>query len=239
MAWVAALMVVSTSCHGWWSSGARWRRRARRISGNGLTSSLPAWVRAAGPVQSRWRRQMVRCGGRRQATGPVMRRRAVQRRQAGLSSLTEPAGVAQVKAGVVPVEPRDPGQRLARRGREAFLPVLLAAAGVQDDRGGVVQGAGEFGEFQVVGVGEPSGGPDYSSGSSSQLPGLPPRREESSWSAAAAQRRGRTSLAPASGGRSSRGGEGGCLRLAYEGSRACSRCVADGVVSQAPIRRSR
>ena len=46
-------------------------------------------------------------------------------------------GVAQVKAGVVPVEPRDPGQRLAGRGREAFLPVLLAAAGVQDDRGGV------------------------------------------------------------------------------------------------------
>jgi hypothetical protein len=57
MAWVAALMVVLTSCHGWWSSCARWRRSARRISRNGLTSSWPAWVRTAGPVQSRWRRQ--------------------------------------------------------------------------------------------------------------------------------------------------------------------------------------
>ena len=44
----------------------------RRISGNGLMSSWAAWVRAAGPVQSRWRRQTVWCGGRRQATGPVM-----------------------------------------------------------------------------------------------------------------------------------------------------------------------
>ena len=58
--------------------------------------------------------------------------------------LAEPAGVAQVKAGVVPVEPGDPGQRLAGRGREAFLLVLFPAAGVEDDRGGVVQGAGEF-----------------------------------------------------------------------------------------------
>ena len=58
--------------------------------------------------------------------------------------LAEPAGVAQVKAGVVPVEPGDPGQRLAGRGREAFLPVLFAAAGVESDRGGVVQGAGEL-----------------------------------------------------------------------------------------------
>jgi hypothetical protein len=48
--------------------------------------AAPAWVRAAGPIQSRWRRQMVRCGGRRQATGPAMPRRAMQRRQAGRSS---------------------------------------------------------------------------------------------------------------------------------------------------------
>ena len=41
--------------------------------------------------------------------------------------LAEPAGVAQVEAGVVPVEPGDPGQRLAGRGREAFLLVLSAA----------------------------------------------------------------------------------------------------------------
>ncbi len=53
---------------------------------------------------------------------------------------------------------------------------------------------------------------------------------------AAAQRRGRTSLRPASGGRSSRARKGR-LRLEYQGSRACSRCWADGVVSQAPIRR--
>jgi hypothetical protein len=64
--------------------------------------------------------------------------------------LAEPAGVAQVEAGVVPAEPGDPGQRLAGRGGEAFQPVLLAAGGVQDDRGGVVQGTGEFQEFQVV-----------------------------------------------------------------------------------------
>ena len=38
-------------------------------------SSWATWVRAAGPVQSRWRRQRVWCGGR-QAMGPVMPRRA-------------------------------------------------------------------------------------------------------------------------------------------------------------------
>jgi hypothetical protein len=50
----------------------------------------------------------------------------------------------QVEVGVVPVEPGDPGQRLAGRGREAFLLVLSAAGGVQDDCGGVVQSLGEF-----------------------------------------------------------------------------------------------
>jgi len=45
-----------------------------------------------GPVQSRWRRQTVWCGGRRQAMGAVMPRRAVQRRQAGRSSWRNPSG---------------------------------------------------------------------------------------------------------------------------------------------------
>src|ERR1700760_2657792 len=36
----------------WWCSWARWRRCAWRISGSGPMSSW-AWVRAAGPVQSR------------------------------------------------------------------------------------------------------------------------------------------------------------------------------------------
>jgi len=53
---------------------------------------------------------------------------------------------------------------------------------------------------------------------------------------AAAQRRGRTSWTPASGGRSSRARKGR-LRLDCQGSCAGSRCVAGGVVSQAPIRR--
>ena len=53
---------------------------------------------------------------------------------------------------------------------------------------------------------------------------------------AAAQRRGRTSLTPASGGRSSRARKGR-LRLDCQGSCAGSRCVAGGVISQAPIRR--
>jgi hypothetical protein len=75
---------------------------------------------------------------RRQAAGDRPGDAAAGRAAASgrAQQLTEPAGVAQVKAGVVPVEPRDPGQRLADRGREAFLPVLLAAAGVEDDRGG-------------------------------------------------------------------------------------------------------
>src|SRR6185312_107174 len=57
-----------------------------------VVCSWAAWVRAAGPVQSRWRRQTVWCGGRRQAMGAVMPRRAVQRRQAGRSSWRNPSG---------------------------------------------------------------------------------------------------------------------------------------------------
>jgi hypothetical protein len=52
------------------------------------------------------------------------------------------------------------GRGLAGRGRQAFLLVLLAPGGVEDDRGGVAQGAGELGELQVVGGGEPGGGVD-------------------------------------------------------------------------------
>src|SRR6185437_9076306 len=52
--------------------------------------------------------------------------------------LRERAGVAQVVAVVVPAEPGDPGQRLARGGREAFLLVPPALPGVEDDRGRVV-----------------------------------------------------------------------------------------------------
>ena len=56
----------------------------------------------------------------------------------------------------------------------------------------------------------PSGWPDCSSGSSSQLPGLPPCGRSQAGAPGAAKRRGRTSLTPASGGRSSRGGEDRC-----------------------------
>ena len=78
---------------------------------------------------------------------------------------------------------------------------------------------------------------DCSSGSSSLLPGLPPCVRSHAGAPAAAQRRGRTSLTPASGGRSSRARKGRFAVLAYAGSCAGSRCVAGGVVSQAPIRR--
>jgi hypothetical protein len=54
-------------------------------------SSWAAWLRAAGPVQRRWRRQTVWCGGRKQATGSVMPRRAVQRWQAGRSLRWKPS----------------------------------------------------------------------------------------------------------------------------------------------------
>jgi hypothetical protein len=36
---VALLTAASTSCRSWWRSWARWRRCARRISGNGRMSS--------------------------------------------------------------------------------------------------------------------------------------------------------------------------------------------------------
>jgi integrase len=79
---------------------------------------------------------------------------------------------------------------------------------------------------------------DCSSGSSSQVPGSSRRAARVKLERpAAAQRRGRTSLTPASGGRSSRARKGGWLRLDCQGSRAGSRRVAGGVASQAPIRR--
>jgi len=72
---------------------------------------------------------------------------------------------------------------------------------------------------------------------SSQLPGSSRRAARSQAGApAAAQRRGRTSLTPASGGRSSKAGKDSSA-VGYLGSCACSRYVAGGVVSQAPIRR--
>ena len=112
-------------------------------------------MRAAGPIQSRWRRQTVWCGGGgSDGPGDTAAGRAAAAGRA--QQLAEPFGVAQVKAGVVPVEPGDPGQRLAGRGRETFGPVLFAPAGVEDDGGGVVQGAGELEQFEVVGVREPA-----------------------------------------------------------------------------------
>lgn len=57
----------------------------------------------------------------------------------------EALGVAQVNAGVGPPQPGGPGRRLARGNSEAFLLVLSPAVGVVQDRGGVVQGAGELG----------------------------------------------------------------------------------------------
>ena len=72
---------------------------------------------------------------------------------------------------------------------------------------------------------------------SSQLPGSSRRAARGQAGApAAAQRRGRTSLTPASGGRSSGAGKGS-VAVGLSGSCAGSRCVAGGVVSQAPIRR--
>jgi hypothetical protein len=67
---------------------------------------------------------------RRQAAGDGPGDAAAGRApEAGRAQLAEPAGVAQVEAGAVPVEPGDPGQRLGGRGREAFLLVPSAAAG--------------------------------------------------------------------------------------------------------------
>ena len=73
---------------------------------------------------------------------------------------------------------------------------------------------------------------------SSPLP-IPSRRAARSQAGApaAAQRRGRTSLTPASGGRSSRARKELVVMFDCQVSRAGSRSVAGGVVSQAPIRR--
>ena len=156
MAWVAALMVVSTSCHGWWSQlgevvalGAEDLRERADVELGGVGAGGRAGPEPVAAADGLVRRQAAGDGpGDAEAGRAAAAGRAQQ--------LAEPAGVAQVKAGVVPVEPGDPGQRLAGRGCEAFLPVLFTEAGVEDDCGGVVQGAGEFGEFQVVGVGEPA-----------------------------------------------------------------------------------
>src|SRR5262249_33315205 len=70
--------------------------------------------------------------------------------------LPESLQVAQVNAGVGPIQPGDPGQRLPRGGREALLLMLCPAAGaVEGDRGGVVDSLAELQELQVVGFGEP------------------------------------------------------------------------------------
>jgi hypothetical protein len=67
----------------------------------------------------------------------------------------EPFGVTQVDAGVRPIQPGDPGQRLAGSGRQAFLLVQFPAVRLAEDRSRVVQSAGELGELQAVGLGEP------------------------------------------------------------------------------------
>src|SRR6266536_4301257 len=66
----------------------------------------------------------------------------------------EALGVTQVNAGVGPPEPGDPGQRLTRGGRQAFLLMLGPAVRVVEDRGGVAKSAGELQELQVVSLGE-------------------------------------------------------------------------------------
>jgi hypothetical protein len=67
----------------------------------------------------------------------------------------EPFGVTQVKTRIGPIQPGDPGQRLARGGRETVLFVLPPPVGVEQDGGGVVEDAGELGELQSVCLGEP------------------------------------------------------------------------------------
>ena len=69
----------------------------------------------------------------------------------------ESLGVAQVVAGIVPVEPGDPGQRLTGRGSETFLlDAVSSCPGCTMTSPGCVQGAGEPGEFQVICVSEPA-----------------------------------------------------------------------------------
>jgi hypothetical protein len=67
----------------------------------------------------------------------------------------EAVDVAQINPGVGPIQPGDPRQRLGRGGRQTFLLVLPPAVRVVEDRGRILEDAGELGELQVVGCGEP------------------------------------------------------------------------------------
>jgi hypothetical protein len=67
----------------------------------------------------------------------------------------EPSPAEQAVIKVGPIQPGDPGQRLAGRGCQAFLLALSRAVGVEQDRGRVIQCAGELTELQTVGLGEP------------------------------------------------------------------------------------
>ena len=72
---------------------------------------------------------------------------------------------------------------------------------------------------------------------SSQLPGPAAARPGSSWSARSRAAARTNELDAGKRRKIIEGEEGGWLRLDCQGSRAGSRCVAGGVVSQAPIRR--
>ncbi len=115
----------------------------------------PAWGAGGGadpePVAAADGQVRRQAAGDRPGDATAGRAAAAGRAQ----QLAESLWVAQVIAGVVPVEPGDPAQRLAGRGRQTFLLMLFLSAGVEDDRGGVVQGLRELQEFQVVGVSEP------------------------------------------------------------------------------------
>jgi hypothetical protein len=54
----------------------------------------------------------------------------------------EPFRVTQINAGIGPIQPGDPLQRLARGGRQTLLFVLPPPVGVEQDRGRVVEDAG-------------------------------------------------------------------------------------------------
>jgi hypothetical protein len=100
MAWVAALMVVSTSCRGWWCSRARWRRCAWRISGE-LADVELGGVGAGGRARPE---PVAAADGlvRRQAAGDGPGDAAAGRAPAaGRAQLAEPVGVAQVAVGAV------------------------------------------------------------------------------------------------------------------------------------------
>ena len=72
----------------------------------------------------------------------------MQRRAGRAQHLVKSLGVAQVNAGVGPPEPGDPGQRLARGGREAFLLARVAS------------GDGPVGEMAVAGYGQAAAAAD-------------------------------------------------------------------------------